>query len=167
LRLLVEFVPRTSRTPVATWCWQTEGRSAERVILGVRPSGFILSEFQSPSRRIFIGSHSLPPLWSPNRSFSGSRGRRRSEISFWKKQGKAMEGMGVILTRRGTVRLLYPHQLLHHCQYVPLNCASGSVLGANPTETMCRLSIRREGEGVGAMTSGPLVSGSSQTAAHY
>jgi hypothetical protein len=40
------------------------------VILGVRPSEFILSEFQSPSRRIFIGSHSLPPLWSPNRSFS-------------------------------------------------------------------------------------------------
>jgi hypothetical protein len=71
LRLLVEFVPRTSSTPVATWCWQTEGRSAERVILGVRPSGFILSEFQSPSRRIFIGSHSLhPPLWSPNRSFN-------------------------------------------------------------------------------------------------
>jgi hypothetical protein len=28
-----------------------------------------LSEFQSPSRRIFISSHSLPPLWSPNRSF--------------------------------------------------------------------------------------------------
>jgi hypothetical protein len=24
---------------------------------------FILLEFQSPSRRIFIGSHSLPPLW--------------------------------------------------------------------------------------------------------
>jgi hypothetical protein len=38
--------------------------------LGVRPSEFILSEFQSPSRRIFIGSHSLPPLWSPNRSFT-------------------------------------------------------------------------------------------------
>jgi hypothetical protein len=61
LRLLVGFVPRTSSTPVATWFWQTEGRSAERVILGVRPSKFILSEFQSPSRRIFIGSHSLPP----------------------------------------------------------------------------------------------------------
>jgi hypothetical protein len=61
LRLLVVFVPRTSSTPVATWFWQTEGRSAERVILGVRPSEFILSEFQSPSRRIFIGSHSLPP----------------------------------------------------------------------------------------------------------
>jgi hypothetical protein len=24
---------------------------------------FILLEFPSPSRRIFIGSHSLPPLW--------------------------------------------------------------------------------------------------------
>jgi hypothetical protein len=58
LRLLVVFVPRT---PVATWFWQTKGRSVERVILGVRPSEFILSEFQSPSRRIFIGSHSLPP----------------------------------------------------------------------------------------------------------
>jgi hypothetical protein len=46
-----------------------EGRNAERVILGVRPSEFILLEFQSPSRRIFIGSHSLPPLWSSNPSF--------------------------------------------------------------------------------------------------
>jgi hypothetical protein len=71
LRLLVEFVPRTSSTPMATWFWQTEGRSMERVILGVRPSEFILSKFQYPSRRIFIGSHSLPPpLWSPNRSFN-------------------------------------------------------------------------------------------------
>jgi hypothetical protein len=24
---------------------------------------FVLLEFSSPSRRIFIGSHSLPPLW--------------------------------------------------------------------------------------------------------
>jgi hypothetical protein len=61
LRLLVVLVPRTSSTPVATWFWKTEGRSAERVILGVRPSEFILSEFQSPLRRIFIGSRSLPP----------------------------------------------------------------------------------------------------------
>jgi hypothetical protein len=61
LRLLVVFVPRTSSTLVATWFWKTEGRSAERVTLGVRPSEFILSEFQPPSRRIFIGSHSLPP----------------------------------------------------------------------------------------------------------
>jgi hypothetical protein len=55
------FAPRTSSTPMATWFWQTEGRSAERVILGVRPSEFILLEFQYPLRRIFIGSHSLPP----------------------------------------------------------------------------------------------------------
>jgi hypothetical protein len=54
------FVPRTSSTAVATWFWQTEGRSAEHVILGFRPSEFILSEFQSHSRRIFIDSHSLP-----------------------------------------------------------------------------------------------------------
>jgi hypothetical protein len=54
------FVSRTSSTPVATWFWQTEGRSEECVILGVRPSEFILSEFQSPLRRIFIGSDSLP-----------------------------------------------------------------------------------------------------------
>jgi hypothetical protein len=76
LRLLVVFAPRTSSTPVATWFWQTEGRSAESVILGVRPSEFVLSEFQSPSRRIFIGSHSLPPLWSPNRSFKGPTCKR-------------------------------------------------------------------------------------------
>jgi hypothetical protein len=72
LRLLVVFVPRTSSTPVATWFWQTEGRSAERVILGVRPSEFILSEFKSPSRRIFYRlpfTPPPPPLWSPNRSF--------------------------------------------------------------------------------------------------
>jgi hypothetical protein len=37
LWLLVVFVPRTSSTPVATWFWQTGGKSAERVISGVRP----------------------------------------------------------------------------------------------------------------------------------
>jgi hypothetical protein len=36
------------------------------------------------------------------------------------------------LTRCGTVRRLCPHPLLHYCQYVPLNCASGPVLGAKP-----------------------------------
>jgi hypothetical protein len=29
----------------------------------VLEAGFILLEFPSPSRRIFIGSHSLPPIW--------------------------------------------------------------------------------------------------------
>jgi hypothetical protein len=69
LSLLVVFVPRTSSTPVATWFWQTVGRSAERVILGVRLSELILLESQFPSRRIFIDSHTLPLFWSPNRSF--------------------------------------------------------------------------------------------------
>jgi hypothetical protein len=36
------------------------------------------------------------------------------------------------LTRRGTVRRLCPHPLLHYCQYVPLDCALGSVSGAKP-----------------------------------
>jgi hypothetical protein len=58
-------------------------------------------------------------------------------------------GEGVILTRRGTVRHLYPHPLLHYCQYVPLDCASGSVSGAKLSKTTRRLSITREGEGAG------------------
>jgi hypothetical protein len=44
-------VPRSSGTPVATWAWPTWVVSWRRVL-----------EFPSPSRRIFIGSHSLPPL---------------------------------------------------------------------------------------------------------
>jgi hypothetical protein len=41
-------------------------------------------------------------------------------------------GKGVILTRRGTVKHLYPHPLLHYCKYVPLDCAPGSLSGAKP-----------------------------------
>jgi hypothetical protein len=52
-------VPRSSGTPVATWAWPTWVVSWRRVLEAV----FILLEFPSPSRRIFIGSHSLPPLW--------------------------------------------------------------------------------------------------------
>jgi hypothetical protein len=81
LSLLVVFVPRTSSTPVAAWFWPTVGRSVERVILGVRPSEFILLESQSPSRRIFIGSHSLPPLWSPNQSFRGAKADGQNRIA--------------------------------------------------------------------------------------
>jgi hypothetical protein len=36
-------------------------------------------------------------------------------IILWKKQGKAGEDKGVILTIRGTVRHLCPHPLLHCC----------------------------------------------------
>jgi hypothetical protein len=68
-------------------------------------------------------------------------------IGLWKKQGKAGEGEGVILIRRGTVKRLCPHPLLHYFQYVPLDCASGSVSGAKPSKTTRRLSITRGGEG--------------------
>jgi hypothetical protein len=50
-------VPRSSGTPVATWAlptWVVSQRSVLEVV-------FILLEFPSPSRRIFIGSHSLSP----------------------------------------------------------------------------------------------------------
>jgi hypothetical protein len=52
-------VPRSSGTPVATWAWPTWVVSRRRVLEAL----FVLLEFLSPSRRIFIGSHSLPPLW--------------------------------------------------------------------------------------------------------
>jgi hypothetical protein len=39
-------------------------------------------------------------------------------------------GEGDILIRRGTVWHLCSHQLLHYYQYVPLDCASGSISGA-------------------------------------
>jgi hypothetical protein len=51
------FVPRSSGTPVATWAWPTRVVSQRRVL----EAAFILLKFSSPSRRIFIGSHSLPP----------------------------------------------------------------------------------------------------------
>jgi hypothetical protein len=51
--------PRPSGTSVVTWAWPTWVVSRRRVLEAV----FILLEFSFPSRRIFIGSHSLPPLW--------------------------------------------------------------------------------------------------------
>jgi hypothetical protein len=50
-------VPRSSGTPVAKWAWPTWVVSRRRVVEAV----FVLLEFPSPSRRILIGSHSLPP----------------------------------------------------------------------------------------------------------
>jgi hypothetical protein len=50
-------VPRSSSTSVAAWAWPTWVVSQRRVLEAV----FILLESPSPSRRIFIGSHSLPP----------------------------------------------------------------------------------------------------------
>jgi hypothetical protein len=54
---LCVLVPRSSGTPVATWAWPTWVVSRRRVLEVV----FVLLEISSPSRRIFIGSHSLPP----------------------------------------------------------------------------------------------------------
>jgi hypothetical protein len=79
-------------------------------------------------------------------------------ISLWKKQGKVGEGDWVReLTRRGTVRRLCPHPLLHYCQYVPLDCASGSVSGAKPHVAF---HLRRKEKGQGN-------NGSSQTVAPF
>jgi hypothetical protein len=50
-------VPRSSSTSVAAWYWPTWVVSRRRVLEAV----FILLESPSLSRRIFIGSHSLPP----------------------------------------------------------------------------------------------------------
>jgi hypothetical protein len=50
-------VPRSSGTPVATWACPTWVVSQRCVLEAV----FVLLESSSPSRRIFIGSHSLPP----------------------------------------------------------------------------------------------------------
>jgi hypothetical protein len=58
-------VPRSSDTSVAMWSCPTWVVSRRRVL----EVGFVLLEFPSPSRRIFIGSHSLPPSGSPYRSF--------------------------------------------------------------------------------------------------
>jgi hypothetical protein len=52
-------VPMFSSTPVATWNWPIWVVSRRRMLKAV----FILLESSSPSRRSFIGSHSLPPLW--------------------------------------------------------------------------------------------------------
>jgi hypothetical protein len=52
-------VPRSSSTSVATRAWPTWVVSRRRVLEAV----FVLLESLSPLRRIFIDSHSLPPLW--------------------------------------------------------------------------------------------------------
>jgi hypothetical protein len=52
-------VPRSSSTSVAVWAWPTWVVSRRHVLEAV----FVLLESPSPSRRIVISSHSLPPLW--------------------------------------------------------------------------------------------------------
>jgi hypothetical protein len=50
------------------------------------------------------------------------------------------------LTRRRTVRRLCPHPLLHYCQYVPLDCAPGSVSGAK-LRVAFHLRVKEKGRG--------------------
>jgi hypothetical protein len=81
-------VPRSSGTPVATWTWPTWVVSRRRVLEAV----FVLLESPSPSRRIFIGSHSLPPslirrigpsvVWCPLRILDVLRRAWNRHISF-------------------------------------------------------------------------------------
>jgi hypothetical protein len=55
-------------------------------------------------------------------------------------------GEGVILTRRGTDKRLCPHPLLHYFQYVPPDCALGSVSGAKLCVTF-QLREKEKGQG--------------------
>jgi hypothetical protein len=65
-------VPRFSSTSVAAWTWPTWVVSRRRVLEVV----FVLLEYPSPFRRIFIGSHSLPPLWFAVSVLQQHTGRR-------------------------------------------------------------------------------------------
>jgi hypothetical protein len=101
-------VPRSSGTPVATWAWPTWIVSRRRVLEAV----FILLEFPSPSRRIFISSHSLPPLLfavsvlqnrSPTRVGGGARALCSCRAS-WLTYQSEIEGdraRGRLLVRGG------------------------------------------------------------------
>jgi hypothetical protein len=76
-------VPRSIGTPVATWASPTWVVSRRRVLEAV----FILLKFSSPSRRIFIGSHSLPP--SLVSRIGPSRGQVRA--TWWQEQQDEVE----------------------------------------------------------------------------
>jgi hypothetical protein len=63
---------------VAAWTWPTWVVSRRRVLEAV----FVLLEYPFPSRRIFIGSHSIPPSGSPFRSFSEPRRHSASQLTY-------------------------------------------------------------------------------------
>jgi hypothetical protein len=91
-------VPRSSGTPVAMWAWPTWVVSRRLMLEAV----FILLEFPSPSRRIFIGSHSLPPSGSPYRSFKWYQSRFGSLLtltSLRSKDGIRRTGFGSSILR--------------------------------------------------------------------
>jgi hypothetical protein len=77
LRDCLGLVPRVGRSVVTTWPWQAcvgilgceFGAGWARKPLRFRIRAYSLGRVH-PLGRIFISSHSLPPLWSPNRSFN-------------------------------------------------------------------------------------------------
>jgi hypothetical protein len=81
---------------------------------------FILLEFPSPSRRIFIGSHSLPPLWFAvsvlryENKFGAVRGQRNSQAlgSTGKKKQHEVRYMGLLLHVLQLLFHLHLHLLL-------------------------------------------------------
>jgi hypothetical protein len=92
-------VPRSSGTPVATWAWPTWVVSRRRVLEAL----FILLEFPSPSRRIFIGSHSLLPslVRRIGPSKVGNR-KRRSRGTRWRAHlGRRTKRQSAILVNAG------------------------------------------------------------------
>jgi hypothetical protein len=97
-------VPRSSGTPVATWDWPTWVVSRRRVL----EAAFILLEFSSPSRRIFIGSHSLPPLWfdvSVLQFTSKSAEKvQSSHLCPWRRRGGSEEAPVMVGDKTGAPR---------------------------------------------------------------
>jgi hypothetical protein len=60
---------------------------------------------------------------------------KKKMISLWKKQGRKQgraTGRGSYIDKTWNRQAPLPHPLLHYFQYVPLDCASGSVSGAKP-----------------------------------
>jgi hypothetical protein len=73
-------VPRSSSTSVAAWAWPTWVVSQRHVLEAV----FVLLKSPSPSKRIFISSHSLPPLWFAVSILQAVFGRQKfGRLSAW------------------------------------------------------------------------------------
>jgi hypothetical protein len=81
--------------------------------------------------------------------------------------GESRGGRGSYIDKTWNRQTPLPDPVLHYCQVVPRDCASGSVSGAKLSKTMRHLSITREGEGAGAMMSSPLINSGNQTAVPF
>jgi hypothetical protein len=89
--------PRSSSTPVAAWAWPTWVVSQRRVLEAV----FVLLESPSTSRRIFIGSHSLSPLWFAVSVFQredAAARREKAQEESWRVREKRASAGGEVAT---------------------------------------------------------------------